>query len=192
MNDNTECLLLLLITFHSVSTCPLFLVAKTYMKHRQNFTSSHRYMEYRGPDPICLGLNCSQTNQQCQQLLKTLQWLSLHHFALKIYQVLPYRTRTFCPVCPNLPLSLRQKETMFVCRAIAINRADDCSASIKFLDCVEQSLTTLCGTEVAAWQRTMTTSMLVMSTTDADCMHNAPRLRLFSLLSQLNNLIQEA
>jgi len=46
-------------------------------------------------------------------------------------------------------------------------------ASVKFLRCLEASLTTLCGTEAAAWQRTMTMKMLMTTALDAECIHKA-------------------
>lgn len=49
------------------------------------------------------------------------------------------------------------------------------SASVEFLDCMEQSLTTLCGSEVAAWQREMTTKMIATTALDPECILNASR-----------------
>ena len=46
-------------------------------------------------------------------------------------------------------------------------------AIVAFLQCLEQSLTTLCGTEAAAWQRAMTMKMLMTTALDADCIRYA-------------------
>jgi len=43
------------------------------------------------------------------------------------------------------------------------------SVSMKVLSCIEQSLTTLCGPEVAAWQRDVTMRMMKSNTLHDDC-----------------------
>jgi len=54
---------------------------------------------------------------------------------------------------------------------------DACRAVVKFLNCQQESLATLCGTEIATWQREMTTKMMMMmmNSDDDNCIFNVIR-----------------
>jgi len=56
---------------------------------------------------------------------------------------------------------------------------------VKFLNCMEQSLSAVCGPEVAAWQRIMTSKM--MMTMSKWCVYE---LHGFRKLLQIANLVQ--
>ena len=45
----------------------------------------------------------------------------------------------------------------------------DVRASMAYLGCLEASLATVCGAEVAAWQRSMTTEMMALTALSPDC-----------------------
>ena len=52
---------------------------------------------------------------------------------------------------------------------------DDARATVKYLDCLERSLTDLCGPIAAVWQRDLTTKMIAKTALDPDCIVNAAR-----------------